>query len=164
MLIEKTVWNIIASSIILFFLLINFSLKLSIDLLLRAILISGIIIEIIVRHIFFIIFYRCRCCREKNCCRMKRSNRRGSPPSKIYEMKIDEPNVQKQIPGNLGLVEYDSHLNLRNSCMICLEIFKEKEKIIKLSCNDDHIFHEECFMVCYQDNKMCPYCRQPIQI
>ena len=47
-----------------------------------------------------------------------------------------------------------------DTCSICLEEFKEGEKIKNLNCN--HIFHEECLLPWLNDNDYCPMCRQNI--
>ena len=47
-----------------------------------------------------------------------------------------------------------------DTCSICLEEFKEGEKIKNLNCN--HIFHEECLLPWLNDNDCCPMCRQNI--
>ena len=43
------------------------------------------------------------------------------------------------------------------SCSICLEDFKNKDKLVKLSCN--HKFHKLCIDRWKLCSKTCPYCR-----
>ena len=45
-------------------------------------------------------------------------------------------------------------------CSICLEEFKEGDKIKKLNCN--HVYHEECLIPWLNKNDYCPMCRQNI--
>ena len=45
-------------------------------------------------------------------------------------------------------------------CSICLEDFKEGDKIKKLNCN--HVYHEECLIPWLNKNDYCPMCRQNI--
>ena len=49
-----------------------------------------------------------------------------------------------------------------SECIICLTDFENEETIIKLSCNETHIFHEECLKGWVQTNYTCPLCREPI--
>ena len=45
-------------------------------------------------------------------------------------------------------------------CGICMDSFREDEKIKKLTC--DHIFHIECMSQWLQTKKTCPFCEQAI--
>ena len=45
-------------------------------------------------------------------------------------------------------------------CGICMDSFRENEKIKKLTC--DHIFHIECMTQWLQTKKTCPFCDQAI--
>ena len=45
----------------------------------------------------------------------------------------------------------------KRSCLICLEDFKNREKIYSLKCN--HIFHIRCLNKWIKRNHKCPICR-----
>ena len=47
-----------------------------------------------------------------------------------------------------------------DTCSICLDEFKEGDKIKKLNCN--HIYHEKCLLPWLNNNDCCPMCRQNI--
>ena len=44
------------------------------------------------------------------------------------------------------------------SCVICLEIFKEKEEIYELKCK--HIYHLDCLKKWLEKSRFCPVCRE----
>ena len=44
--------------------------------------------------------------------------------------------------------------------MICLESFKPEDDIIKLNCNEGHVFHLACIEGWAMNNNTCPLCRQ----
>tara|TARA_Y100001938_G_C7801073_1_gene287124 strand:+ start:114 stop:518 length:405 start_codon:yes stop_codon:yes gene_type:complete len=46
---------------------------------------------------------------------------------------------------------------LKEGCVICLEKYQKKEKIVTLKCN--HIFHQECIEEWCKTGKTCPLCR-----
>ena len=58
----------------------------------------------------------------------------------------------------LGEEKYKS--NIQKECVICMEIFKENEKIRKLKCL--HIFHLNCIDEWFEHNKNCPICKKDI--
>ena len=47
-------------------------------------------------------------------------------------------------------------------CSICLEPFKINEEVIKLDCNEGHIFHFGCIENWIEVNITCPLCRKTI--
>ena len=51
-------------------------------------------------------------------------------------------------------------------CSICLEKFENSNEVIQLACSKYHIFHARCLeqMMTSEAEKVCPLCRQPIQI
>eukprot|EP00347_Sterkiella_histriomuscorum_P017816 403347875 len=51
---------------------------------------------------------------------------------------------------------------LSQQCSICLNDFKLLEKVVKLKCNEVHIFHDECLQGWVFLNFTCPLCRLPI--
>ncbi|TNV71876.1 hypothetical protein FGO68_gene4156 [Halteria grandinella] len=47
-------------------------------------------------------------------------------------------------------------------CIICLTDFQQGETVIRLKCNEQHQFHEECLQGWVLNNFTCPLCREPI--
>jgi len=58
------------------------------------------------------------------------------------------------------LIDYHiDNLGEEEECSICLEIFKQKDKILILPCY--HFFHQECILKWSKRNNdilLCPYC------
>ena len=46
---------------------------------------------------------------------------------------------------------------LKEGCVICLEKYQKKEKVITLRCN--HMFHQTCIEEWFKNGKSCPLCR-----
>ena len=64
---------------------------------------------------------------------------------------------------NLPVVVYSKKwFKNQDNCIICLNDFKEKEKVMKLGC--DHIFHVDCLNDWLENNKQCPLCKKDIKI
>ena len=64
---------------------------------------------------------------------------------------------------NLPVVVYSKKwFKNQDNCIICLNDFKEKEKVMKLGC--DHIFHVDCMKDWLENNKKCPLCKKDIKI
>lgn len=47
-------------------------------------------------------------------------------------------------------------------CIICLEDFMEGQSVVTLSCDKEHIFHNDCLEQWKQNNYTCPLCRATI--
>ena len=45
---------------------------------------------------------------------------------------------------------------LKEGCVICLEKYQKKEKVITLRCN--HMFHQTCIEEWFKKGKSCPLC------
>ena len=64
---------------------------------------------------------------------------------------------------NLPVVVYSKKwFKNQDNCVICLNDFQEKEKVMKLGC--DHIFHVDCMKDWLENNKKCPLCKKDIKI
>jgi len=72
------------------------------------------------------------------------SNAKGNPPA------------SKRFISNLPTVKVDDKMK-DNTCSICVENFKEKEKIYKLPCF--HCFHAPCIVPWLKLHNTCPICR-----
>jgi hypothetical protein len=44
-------------------------------------------------------------------------------------------------------------------CSICQSNFELNNDLVKLKCNDDHIFHEICIHEWFKEHNTCPLCR-----
>ena len=56
---------------------------------------------------------------------------------------------------------YDKEVINKNNCNICLDIFQEKEELIKLKC--DHLYHTNCIAEWLKKHSnKCPICRDEI--
>jgi hypothetical protein len=51
---------------------------------------------------------------------------------------------------------------LTDKCVLCNHMFKEGEKLLELYCNNEHIFHQDCFEKWYKKHKDCAFCRMVI--
>ena len=49
------------------------------------------------------------------------------------------------------------------ACMICLEEFKKRDKILTLPC-DWHYFHAKCIRPWLVKNQQCPVCRKVVSL
>ena len=60
---------------------------------------------------------------------------------------------------NLLLIDKEKlYKNLITSCSICLENFKEEDKVILTECS--HLYHHECLTKWFEKNNSCPICRK----
>jgi hypothetical protein len=50
-----------------------------------------------------------------------------------------------------------------SECIICLQSYREKERLVRLRCSDFHHFHEECLRQWVGTASSCPACRALIQ-
>ena len=65
-----------------------------------------------------------------------------------------------------SLIEFNKELHDQEQCNICLEDFKEKERLVQLHCNAEHIFHPVCIKewMRRRQHPGCPLCRTPIDL
>ena len=91
------------------------------------------------------------------------------------DMMVMSPKQHRNIPNDaLGLSEktiLDTDLKTTavkqlvevKECSICLIEFVQDEWVIKLRCNETHVFHEDCVSEWIKkSNFTCPLCRDPI--
>ena len=72
---------------------------------------------------------------------------------------ISEETINTQLIQQIGekVSEYKVNEKGDEYCSICLEEFKEKEKIITLEC--DHYYHRTCITDWLKKEPTCPLCR-----
>ena len=78
-----------------------------------------------------------------------------------------ERNASKDILRSLGRIKYSALSIGQNEtdeeCSICFTEYADDDVVTKLSCNEKHIFHEQCIAHWIQQGKnSCPICRAPI--
>lgn len=61
----------------------------------------------------------------------------------------------------MTLVSYPK-LEERNRCSICLQKFKNGEKLVEFSCGNGHFYHLNCLMGWIASNPSCPLCKKQI--
>ena len=69
-------------------------------------------------------------------------------------------NYNDDLLAKCAVLQYSSTMNCYR-CTICLEGFRDKDKVIRLKCQ--HVFHEKCIKKWFKTEKMdkkCPNCNQ----
>ena len=46
-------------------------------------------------------------------------------------------------------------------CAICMETYKEDQKVIALPCDERHYFHTDCILTWSERHRNCPLCKTP---
>ena len=76
----------------------------------------------------------------------------------IHRAKNREFEQQQNIILSLNEITYSEDLETINeSCVICLDGFKQDDICVKLTCN--HIFHKDCIIPWISRSGNCPICR-----
>jgi Ring finger domain len=70
---------------------------------------------------------------------------------------IVKTSMNKIIFNNIQELEYTNNIGLYSECSICIENFKENDKIKKLHCG--HCFHTNCINAWTVNVLKCPNCR-----
>ena len=76
-----------------------------------------------------------------------------------YDMLKSNYDINSQLSSR-KLLNIDKLSPEKKTCIICLENFKESDKIINLSCF--HMFHNNCIRTWLNDNNNCPLCKNKI--
>ena len=71
---------------------------------------------------------------------------------------MDENLIEEEVMPNLITIQFDEVIE--KECIVCLEEFKETEKISKLDCN--HSYHDDCIQEWFQKDRSCPLCRYQV--
>jgi Ring finger domain len=78
-----------------------------------------------------------------------------------FGFRPESVNFVEDLPGMPEyLRDYYFNENSVESCSICIENFKNGQKIIRLKCF--HIFHEKCIILWAERQNICPECRNII--
>jgi hypothetical protein len=59
-------------------------------------------------------------------------------------------------------VEFENELFQTQTCVICMSDFVNKEKVVSLNCNKNHLFHKMCLFQWMKKNRTCPFCKKHI--
>lgn len=74
----------------------------------------------------------------------------------------------KKIRESLEPISYEKYIrehgNENDMCVICIEYFKNEDKIVMLPCSIKHIFHQECIYAWIKKKPICPTCKTEIGI
>jgi hypothetical protein len=81
-----------------------------------------------------------------------------------YDSIIDTGASMEQI-AEIGVLEFNpinfpEYTAKVQWCAICLEYFKEGDRVVKLPCAKQHYFHQCCAEIWLRKQNICPYCRQ----
>ena len=76
-----------------------------------------------------------------------------------YDSNSNNIDINSQLSSR-KLLNIDKLSPDKKTCIICLENFKESDKIINLSCF--HMFHNNCIRTWLNNNNNCPLCKNKI--
>ncbi|CAG9334403.1 unnamed protein product [Blepharisma stoltei] len=80
----------------------------------------------------------------------------------VVDTRNQNPATDEMIR-RLAVEDYNPNQHIgERSCAICSDEFRNGVKIIALSCDSRHIFHENCIKTWLRVNSICPLCRVPI--
>ena len=51
--------------------------------------------------------------------------------------------------------------NSYKECVVCMETFKEDDKVTALPCDERHYFHSGCILSWSEQHRNCPLCKTP---
>ena len=74
--------------------------------------------------------------------------------------KLNNLNKNNELMDLIETINFHTDTSTFFQCGICMDSFRENEKIKKLTCV--HIFHIECMTQWLQTKKTCPFCDQAI--
>lgn len=78
--------------------------------------------------------------------------------------KIEEINFRVQIVRSVSKYKYRTcFFHAEMECIICWELFRNREYVTRLNCHEQHFFHTRCIKEWIKKgNNSCPLCRQTI--
>jgi len=62
-----------------------------------------------------------------------------------------------EILSKLLRIKYTANLPV-DSCIICMENYRENETVVEMPCDKRHCFHENCIMTWLEKANKCPMC------
>jgi transcriptional antiterminator len=78
---------------------------------------------------------------------------------KVRDEKLKEKAVYDEQIKKLKRDYFDKK-KYNDLCIICQNNFKDKEKVIVISCK--HCFHEDCIVPWLKNKKQCPFCKSEV--
>ena len=78
----------------------------------------------------------------------------------IFNLRESNKGLSKEFVNNLPKIKIDFENKKSinpNKCVICREVFKDGDEIIKVTCH--HCFHSNCIMKWFEFSNYCPICR-----
>jgi len=78
-------------------------------------------------------------------------------PNRNIILFLNRLNTTSQINIKAEIFKYDSENII--TCIICMENLKDADKIVRLHCHKNHIFHFECINEWSKSKGICPNCR-----
>jgi hypothetical protein len=78
----------------------------------------------------------------------------------LFNFRESNKGLTKEYVNNLPRIKIDINNKQSinpNKCVICCEIFKEGDEVIKVRCH--HCFHSKCIMEWFEFSNYCPICR-----
>ena len=78
--------------------------------------------------------------------------------------KIEEINFRVQIVRSVSKYKWRTcFFHAEMECIICFELFKNREYVTRLNCHEQHFFHTRCIKEWIKKgNNSCPLCRETI--
>ena len=81
----------------------------------------------------------------------------------IYANPNGQSPASEDAINKLYMIKHNSIENpYCKECVICFQVYNENEEIIKLNCDERHVYHAECLKKWLRINNTCPICRKPI--
>ena len=87
-------------------------------------------------------------------------NTRSFRDEVLFNLRESNKGLSKKIVNNFPKIKIDINNKQSinpNKCVICNEIFKEGDEVIKVRCH--HCFHSKCIMEWFEFSNYCPICR-----
>ena len=82
----------------------------------------------------------------------------------IFSQRINNYNHQVTLLRSISKVKYRTGFyHYQKDCIICWDVFRNKEYVSILNCHNQHFFHTKCIKDWIRKgNNSCPLCRQSI--
>ena len=83
-----------------------------------------------------------------------RNRKEHDEKMKQYKLVLSDPKMQID----------KADVNSKEICILCMENYQFADEITRLPCNCRHFFHSKCIEAWINDNPICPYCNQEINV